>query len=80
MLKKKFKNHAIFARITHFLLLTGFGDFPRGSETVSAEFQRLFHGVHGHLDFPPSYGVAYKQYIALHTSICSDVENYIERK
>ena len=51
---KKFKNHAISPRITHFLLLTGFGDFPRGSETVSAGFRRLFHGVHGCLAFPPS--------------------------
>ena len=49
---KKLKNHAISPRITHFLLLTGFGDFPRGSETVSAGFWRLFHGVHGRLAFP----------------------------
>ena len=28
--EKKFKNHAISPRITHVLLLTGFGDFSTG--------------------------------------------------
>ena len=36
------------------MLLTTFGDFPQGLETVSAGFRRLFHKVYGWVAFPPS--------------------------
>ena len=48
---KKFKNHAISPRITHFLLLTG--------------FWRLFHRVHGRLAFPPSFSQLFGVYLFL---------------
>ena len=44
--------------ITHVLLLTGFGDVPQGSETVSEVLRRLFHRVHCRLAFPPSVDTA----------------------
>ena len=49
--EKKFKNHAISPRITHFLLLTG--------------FWRLFHRVHGRLAFPPSFSQLFGVYLFL---------------
>ena len=64
---KKLRNHAISPWLTHFLLLTGFGDFPQGSETVSAGFRRIFHRVHGRLAFPPSYMSSFGTYNAFVT-------------